>query len=177
MATEGQEFEQWLRGAKVPPERLTDQQRAVLLRSVSVPPREQRGLFQFSDRHSLLAALWLGIGGNPDRSPGRHQHPLGVPASETLRHAGCPADSTSLQRPSLREALAAACRFHRRVSLHPSRGHARRVAGLHRAYLGISRLQSGPVEVSQEIRSGPRLLGGNSAICLPRGRTSHGRVA
>jgi transposase len=30
MATEGQEFEQWLRGAKVPPERLTDQQRAVL---------------------------------------------------------------------------------------------------------------------------------------------------
>jgi transposase len=30
MATEGQEFEQWLRGAKLPPERLTDQQRAVL---------------------------------------------------------------------------------------------------------------------------------------------------
>ena len=30
MATEGQTFEQWLRGAKVAPERLSDQQRAVL---------------------------------------------------------------------------------------------------------------------------------------------------
>ena len=30
MATEGQTFEQWLRGAKIPPERLSDQQRAVL---------------------------------------------------------------------------------------------------------------------------------------------------
>ena len=30
MATEGQTFEQWLRGAKVRPERLSDQQRAVL---------------------------------------------------------------------------------------------------------------------------------------------------
>jgi transposase len=30
MAKEGQAFEQWLRGAKVPPERLSDQQRAIL---------------------------------------------------------------------------------------------------------------------------------------------------
>ena len=30
MATEGQTFEQWLHGAKVRPERLSDQQRAVL---------------------------------------------------------------------------------------------------------------------------------------------------
>src|SRR5208337_4185230 len=44
--------------------------------------------------------------------------------------------------------------------------------------VGIPCLQSGPVGVSQEVRPGPRQLGGSPPNCVPRGRgTCDGRGA
>ena len=174
MAKEGQGFEQWLRGAKVQPEQLNDQQRAVLQAAFSFlqpsggdySSSRIAGYFLLHCNSGLKVAQIARLVGISTR--------FGLPPSETLRETSGPTDSTALQRPPVREALAAPCRLHCRVSLHPPRGHAGRPARLHRAHVGIPRLQGGPVGVSQEVRLGPWLPGGSPANCFPRGSGRRG---
>ena len=91
---------------------------------IPFPSAERRGLFQSRIAgHSCSTAAWdwrwL------SRTPGRHQSPVCVPPSESLRQTSWATDPRSLPRPPLRKTLAPPRRLDRRVSSLPiPRPHA-----------------------------------------------------
>ena len=162
MAKEGQTFEQWLRAAEVPPERLNDQQRAVL-RAAFEYLQHSHGDYS-SSRIASHFLLHCGLGlkvaqiarlvGISTRSAFRHEKLSAMQVAQQIQH-----------------------RFHGRPYGKLLPRHAGSIAeflfthpeatrdellDVHRADVGVPRFQSGPLEVSQAVRPGPRYLGGCS---------------
>jgi hypothetical protein len=94
MATEGQTFDQWLRGAKVSPERLSDQQRAVLFATFQFLEQSNRdyssariaGHFLFRCGVGLRVAQIARLVGIDKRSAMRHRKLSAKEVAQQIQH-------------------------------------------------------------------------------------------